>query len=69
MPTIYAPATAKPTGETQGLLGASAQGAPETENRRYVNKETNQVRFIPFIKGTKQSFIQYQKALFLKRKQ
>ena len=55
VPTIYAPATAKPTGETQGLLGASAQGAPETENRRYVNKETNQVRFIPFIKGTNQS--------------
>lgn len=55
VPTIYAPATAKPTDETQGLLGASAQGAPETENRRYVNKDTNQVRFIPFIKGTNQS--------------
>ena len=55
VPTIYAPATAKPTGETQGLLGASAQGVPETENRRYVNKDTGQVRFIPFIKGTNQS--------------
>ena len=55
VPNIYAPATAQPTGETQGLLSASAQGAPETENRRYVNKKTNQVRFIPFIKGTNQS--------------
>ena len=55
VPTIYAPATAKPTDETQGLLGASAQGAPETENRRYVNKETGQVRMIPFLKSTGQS--------------
>jgi len=58
VPTVYAPyapATAGPAGETQGLLGASAQGAPETENRRYVNKETGQVRMIPFVKATGQS--------------
>jgi len=49
VPTVYAPATGA------GLLGASAQGAPETENRRYVNKETGQVRMIPFVKATGQS--------------
>ena len=52
VPTPYMPY--KPaTGA--GLLGASAQGAPETENRRYVNKETGQVRMIPFNKATGQS--------------
>ena len=52
VPTPYMPY--KPaTGA--GLLGASAQGAPETENRRYVNKETGQVRMIPFVKATGQS--------------
>ena len=58
VPTVYAPyapATAGPAGETKGLLGPSAQGAPETENRRYVNKETGQVRMIPFVKATGQS--------------
>lgn len=49
VPTVYAPATGT------GLLGASAQGAPETENRRYVNKTTGQVRMIPFVKATGQS--------------
>jgi len=52
VPTPYMPY--KPaTGA--GLLGASAQGAPETENRRYVNKTTGQVRMIPFVKATGQS--------------
>jgi len=52
VPTTYAPY--KPTTGTS-LLGASAQGAPQTENRRYVNKETGQVRMIPFNKATGQS--------------
>ena len=52
VPTTYAPY--KPTTGTS-LLGASAQGAPETENRRYVNKTTGQVRMIPFNKATGQS--------------
>jgi hypothetical protein len=49
VPTPYSPY--KPATGT-GLL---AQGAPETENRRYVNKETGQVRMIPFNKATGQS--------------
>ena len=52
VPTTYAPY--KPTTGTS-LLGASAQGVPETENRRYVNKTTGQVRMIPFNKATGQS--------------
>ena len=52
VPTPYMPY--KPATGT-GLLGASAQGAPETENRRYVNKTTGQVRMIPFVKATGQS--------------
>ena len=49
VPTPYSPY--KPATGT-GLL---AQGAPETENRRYVNKTTGQVRMIPFNKATGQS--------------
>jgi hypothetical protein len=52
VPTPYMPY--KPATGT-GLLGASAQGAPETENRRYVNKTTGQVRMIPFNKATGKS--------------
>jgi len=52
VPTTYAPY--KPATGTS-LLGASTQGAPETENRRYVNKTTGQVRMIPFNKATGQS--------------
>ena len=49
VPTSYSPY--KPATGT-GLL---AQGAPEAENRRYVNKTTGQVRMIPFNKATGQS--------------
>jgi len=52
VPTTYAPY--KPATGTS-LLGASTQGVPETENRRYVNKTTGQVRMIPFNKATGQS--------------
>ena len=52
VPTTYAPY--KPATGTS-LLGASTQGVPETENRRYVNKTTGQVRMIPFNKATGKS--------------
>ena len=47
-----------PSGEPAGvynpsrgadLLGESATGAPKTFNKRYVNPETGEVRFIPFL--------------------
>ena len=47
-----------PSGEPAGvynpsrgadLLGESAKGAPKTFNKRYVNPETGEVRFIPFL--------------------